>query len=298
MDQPKTSVKKTEEKGIGQLLIREGFISEADLEKALIIQKREKKDTEIPFETLLVKKDFLTEAQLSILKGHPDLKKEIAQMIVDYEIVDIDQVKTTLKSLKNHNMLGQTLIKKGLMNKDTLDELIQEQANALNIGELAVKLKMLREIDLVRALSYKNSQRTIGEILCSNDVIRPEDLSLALKKHNKREKIGEILIQQGMITRPQFQSIIKEQSQSKEKIGAFLIQKGLISSHQLYNAFSRQYNTPYMELDDFTYDELIKNKLIKFVSEKYARRNMVLPLTLTGKKLLIGITYPDIFQAV
>jgi len=53
-----------------------------------------------------------------------------------------------------------------------------------------------------------------------------------------------------------------------------------------------------MELDDFSYDELLKNKLIKFVSEKYARRNMVLPLTLIGKQLLIGITYPDGFSAI
>lgn len=300
MIQSKTKIKTktTEDSGIGELLVREGFISDLDLKKALRIQQEEKKDARLPFDSLLVKKNFLTRPQLEILKGHPDLRKEIDQMIIDYEIIDEDHLKTALKSQERPGTLGQSLLKKGLINRETLDELMEEQTNALDIGELAVKLKMIREIDLVRALSYLNSQRTIGEILCENGVIRPEDFSSALKKHNKRKRIGEILIQQGMITKTQFQSILKEQSQSKEKIGAFLIHKGLISSHQLYNAFSRQYNTPYMELDDFFYDELFKNKLIKFVSEKYARRNMVLPLTLEGKQLLIGITYPDGFSAI
>jgi type IV pilus assembly protein PilB len=53
-----------------------------------------------------------------------------------------------------------------------------------------------------------------------------------------------------------------------------------------------------MELDNFFYDELHKNDLIKFISEKYARRNMILPLMLEGRLLLIGIAYPDGFTAI
>ena len=157
-----------------------------NLKKALLIQQKETKEAALPFDILLIRKSYLTPSQLEILKGHPDLRK----------------------------------------------------------------------------------------------------------------KIGEILIRQGMINRIEFQAALKEQSRSKEKIGAFLVHKGLITFHQLYNALSHQYNTPYMELDDFYYDELFKYKLIKFVSEKYARRNMVLPLTLEGKQLILGITYPEGFAAI
>jgi len=230
--------------------------------------------------------------------GHPDIRKKIGQIIVEHEIIGVDQIETVSKNKKKNVKLGQSLIEKGLITEEVMDELLAKQAEAMDIGELAVRLKMLRENDLVRALSYKHSQQTIGEILCGNGVISPEDLSFALKKHNKRKKIGEILIRQGMIDKTKFDAALKEQSRSKEKIGAFLVHKGLITNHQLYNAFSSQYNTPYMELADFFYDEILKNNLIKFVSEKYARRNMVLPLTLEGKKLLLGIPYPDGFSAI
>ena len=287
-----------EEPRMGELLVREGFISDNDLKKALLIQQKEAREAESPFDILLIRKGFLTASQLEILKGHPDFRKKIGQMVVEHEIIDVEEVKEVLRDKTDHSTLGQSLIEKGLISKEIMDELLEKQKDALDIGELAVKLQMLREIDLVRALSYKHSQRPIGEILCDNGIIRPEDLSLALKKHNKRKKIGEILIRQGMINRTEFQAALKAQRHSKEKIGAFLVHKGLITFHQLYNALSHQYNSPYMELDDFYYDELFKYKLIKFVSEKYARRNMVLPLTLEGKQLLLGITYPEGLTAI
>ncbi len=282
----------------GELLIREGFITQNDLNSALSIQKEEAKEADIPFDILLDKKGFLNASQLEILNGHPDLKKKIGQIVVEHEIIKEDQVKQILQDKKDYHTFGQSLIAKGLITRDVLDELLEKQKDALNIGELAVKLQMLKEVDLVRALSYMHCQRTIGEILCDNGTINPEDLSSALKKYSKRIKIGEILIQQGIIKKNEFYSAVAEHKHSKEKIGTFLINKGLLTSHQLYNALSRQYNTPYMELDDFFYDELHKNNLIKFIAEKYARRNMILPLTLEGKQLLIGIAYPDGFTAL
>ncbi|MCP4672664.1 MAG: Flp pilus assembly complex ATPase component, partial [Desulfobacula sp.] len=288
LEQPKT----------GELLIREGFITQNDLDQALSIQQQEAKEADIPFDVLLGKKGFLNASQIEILNGHPDLKKKIGQIIVEHEIIKEDQVKEILKNKKDYNTFGQALIAKGLITRDILDELLEKQKDALNIGELAVKLQMLKEVDLVRALSYMHCQRTIGEILCDSGTINPEDLSSALKKYSKRIKIGEILIQQGIIKKAEFSAAVAEHKFSKEKIGTFLINKGLLTSHQLYHALSRQYNTPYMELDDFFYDELHKNDLIKFIAEKYARRNMILPLTLEGKQLLIGITYPNGFTAL
>ncbi len=288
----------SEKPKIGELLIREGFITQNDLNNALSIQKEEAKDADIPFDILLDKKGFLNASQLEILNGHPDLKKKIGLMVVEHEIINEDQVEQILQDKKDSSTFGQSLIAKRLISRDILDELLAKQKDALSIGELAVKLKMLKEVDLVRALSYMRCQRTIGEILCSNGTINPEDLSSALKRYNKRIKIGKILIQQGIIKKNEFYAAVAEHKHSKEKIGTFLINKGLLTYHQLYNALSRQYNTPYMELDDFFYDELHKNNLIKFIAEKYARRNMILPLTLEGKHLLIGMAYPDGFTAL
>lgn len=235
---------------------------------------------------------------MDIINSHPDRRKKLGQMIVEHEIMSPDHVKEALVTKADNEPIGQALLKKGLISKEMLKELVELQSEALEVGELAVRLQMMREIDLVRALSYLNNRRTLGEILCSKNFIQPEDLSLALKKHNLRSKIGDILVRQGMIDKKEFQAALKEQSRSREKIGEFLINKGLITTHQLYNALSHQYNTPYKTLDDYYYDELAKVRLIKFVAEKYARRNMVVPVSIDAKQLVLGITYPDGFKAV
>ncbi|WDP90066.1 MAG: Flp pilus assembly complex ATPase component TadA [Desulfobacter sp.] len=286
-----------QETHIGELLIREGVINETQLKQALAIQKKER-ETEFHLEQILVRKGYLSQDQMDILKSHPDRRKKLGQMIVEHEIMAPDHVKEALVTKADNQPIGQALLQKGLISKEMLNELVEMQNEALEIGELAVRLQMMREIDLVRALSYMNNRRTLGEILCSKGFIQPEDLSMALKKHNMRSKIGEILINQGMISKKEFQAALKEQGRSREKIGEFLINKGLITHHQLYNALSHQYNTPYKTLDDFYYDELVKVRLIKFVSEKYGRRNMILPISMDARKLVLGITYPEGFKAV
>ncbi len=282
---------------IGELLLREGFITEAQLQQALAIQKKERA-AELPIDLILVKKGALTQEQLEILKTHPDRRKKLGQMIVDHEIMAPGHVKEALVTKADNVPLGQALLRKGLLSKEMLNELVTMQNDALEIGELAVRLQMIREIDLVRALSYMNTRRSVGEILCAKGFIQPEDLSLALKKHNMRTKIGDILIRQGAISQKTFQDVLKEHKRSREKIGEFMINKGIITEHQLYNALSHQYNTRYRTLDDFYYDELVKPRLIKFVSEQYSRRNMILPISLGRQKLVLGITYPDGFRAV
>ena len=282
----------------GDLLLREGFITESDLTKALEIMEQEKNLATMPFETLLVNKQFLNTPQLKILKGHPDLRKKIGQMVAEHETIDTEKIKDALRNKKKKRKLGQSLVEKGLISSEVLDELLELQKDALTIGDLAVKLQMMTELDLVRALSYKNTGRAIGEILIDNGAIRPEDLSAALKKHHKRKEIGEVLVRQGMLEQKQLQQALVEQGRSKKRLGIFLVHKGLINFHQLYNALSHQYNLPYMELNDFLYDPIQRKNLMKFVSEKYARRNILIPLTLEEKKLLIGITYPEGLDAI
>lgn len=294
----KTAELNTQEFKTGELLVREGYLSSEDLNKALKIQQHERKEASLPIEDLLVHKGFLNLSQMKILKEHPDLRKKLGQMVLEQETIGAEAVKDAIQNKDKETKLGQSLVEKGYLDADVLDKLITEQDEALNIGELAVKLQMVKEIDLVRALSFKNYQRTIGEILCENSFIRPEDLTHALEKYNKRLEIGEILIRQGMIDRKQFQAVVRKQSHSRDRIGRFLVKRGLISNHQLYHALSTQYNIPYNDLESFLYNQMQKNVLIKFVSEKYSRRNVLIPLTLRGDELMVGITYPEGLNAV
>ncbi|NNF99531.1 MAG: Flp pilus assembly complex ATPase component TadA [Desulfobacteraceae bacterium] len=283
---------------IGELLVKEGFITKKDLKKALVIQKREASEAALPFGDLLVKTKFLDKSQLEILKEHPDMRKPIGEMLVDRGFITTEELEKHLGGMKKHEVVGQLLVKKEIIDKDELEEILESQKEALDIGELAVRLQMMSEIDLVRAQSFRNSQRTIGEILCDLGIIRPEDLNQALSRHKKRLKIGETLINQGVIDDKQFQTATEEQGHTNERLGQILIRKKFVTSDQLYNALSRQHNIPYRELNEFYYDEGFKRALIKFVGEKYARRNLIVPLTLEGHKLMIGMSYPEGFDAI
>jgi len=58
MDQSNSVTNGHDEPRIGELLVREGFISNNELEKALIIQKEEEEEANLPFEALLIKRIF------------------------------------------------------------------------------------------------------------------------------------------------------------------------------------------------------------------------------------------------
>lgn len=278
---------------LGELLIKEGFIQNSDLEKALAIQKRGVKEASMPLGTLMVRKRMINEKDLDRLLNHPDLRKCLGTLLLEKNILSQEKLQTALELKPPTERLGHYLTRRGIIDQTQLEALLEKQENSVKTGELANNLGLIGESDLDRAIRIKSGHRTIGEILCDLNLVTIDDLNYILPKYGKQLKLGDILIKQGLISEEQFQKAIQDQHQTRQKLGQTLLNQNVITPDQLYTALSRQLNIPYRTMGGFEFDSRQLHMLTGVVGKKYASMHRILPLSLRDDRLQIGIASPD-----
>ena len=277
---------------IGELLVKEGLVKKEDIRKGLSIQKREQEIRKLPLGQILVEMGALSESNLQDLLNHPDLKREIGILAVERGVLDKSQLEFCLEKRSPNQLIGEVLIEEGLLTYEDLERLLREQISAPRLGELAVKLKVISERDLENALRIQKSSRKLGEILCSLNLINPLDLNYVLNKYNKQLELAEITINLGYITKDKLNIALEEQKHSAETLEEILLRKMYLTQDQLLFALSQQYNMPFRDLDDFVYEEHEKKILVTIISQKYAEKNLILPISLQGKNLTLALCQP------
>ena len=283
---------------VGELLIKEGFISNADLQRALEIQEKEAAESMLPMGELMLQKGLVDKEQLDILLNHPDLRRHLGRLILEKGLISAEQLESCLRVKRPDEFLGQVLIRRGLLTRQQLEEFLKEQAEGVKLGELAYRLGMISESDLDYITAIKSGSRTLGEIVCESGLINPEELNYILQKYGKQLKLGQILVKQGLITEQQFKDALLEQKSTGRKLGKILCDKGYITSEQLYLALGRQYNVPFRGLAGFAFDTIQRRTLSAIVSEKYARKNKLLPLELRNKVLKVAFADPESLKSL
>ena len=278
---------------IGDLLIKEGLVKPEDVDKALSIQRQEAEIRKLPLGQILVKMGMLSESNIEGLLNHPDLRKKIGTSAVEKGLVNKSQVEFCLRKKEPHQLIGEVLTEEGLLTPDDLGRLLKEQINSPKLGELAVRLKLISETDLEAALRIQKSYRALGEILCDLNLVSPLDLNYVLNKYNKRMEIGKILLTLGYINKEQLSIARQEKNLSTDSLGEILIRKNFITQEQLLRAQSKQYNTPFKDLEGFAYSEPEKELFTSIISQKYAENNLVLPISLKGNHLTLAVFRPD-----
>ncbi|MEM7096769.1 MAG: ATPase, T2SS/T4P/T4SS family [Pseudomonadota bacterium] len=105
-------------------------------------------------------------------------------------------------------------------------------------------------------------------------------------------RIGDLLVTSGDITAEQLQSALAEQKQSGLKLGRILVDSGYVSEDRLLGFLSEQLGMPYVDLEDYAFDEAVVAKL----PETYARRYRAVVLKEEDESFLVGLADPtDIF---
>ncbi len=287
------SASNSEPMNIGELLLKEGLVKKKDIEKALSIQEKESKKANIPLGEILIQMGKITREQLDILLNHPELKENIGEMVIEKGLMEDDELNACLLNKKPDESVGDCLVNKGYLSRHDLADLWQYQTGGKKLGELAVKLNMISQKDLEEAMKIRGSARTLGEILNDLNLVSPMDLNRVLKKYNKQLRLGEILIKQGVIDEEKLNIALREQRHSAEPLGNILLKNKFISVDQLYTALSKQYNLPYKKLTGFTYNEKQKQTLSSIVTQKYAEKNLVIPLSLEGNQLTLAVSIPE-----
>ena len=284
---------------IGKLLIEEGYVTEADINRALEIQAEEAEAANVPLGIALVHKGFITKEQLKTLLEHPEIRKNIGTMVLEKGWCTKEQLDACLEKKKPGEPIGIVLMREGYISQNNLDHLLAAQLDGLKMGELAVKLNMIDEEDLKEVLKAKRPIRTIGEILCDMQLITPDDLNaMLLKMYSKNMRLGEILLKQKIINERKLEEALLEQSQKNQTLGKILVQKEFVTKKQLYSALSLQVNIPFETLNDFEFDNDNKTHLTRIIAPKYSQKHLILPLSLNGNYLRLAISTPESRGAV
>ncbi len=278
---------------IGALLVREGFVRQEDIQRALEIQKKEVELSRYPLGQILVGMGAIKEEDLNELLNHPELKRDLSTLAIEKGYITRQQLAECLKKQSPGQPLGDLLVKEGFLTPEQLKDLQNEQLKSKRLGELAVQKNLIDEKTLKRALKIQKSPRVLGEILCDLELVNPLDLYYVLNKYKKQFKLGEILVRLGYVDKESLNQALQEQRHSSESIGEILVRKKLITTEQLQDALSRQCNIPFRSLKGFTYSEEDKRRLAGIISQKYAEKNLMIPISLIGKDLTLALVRPE-----
>jgi len=106
--------------------------------------------------------------------------------------------------------------------------------------------------------------------------------------------LGEILISRGLITRGELDACLAAQSASRKKLGQLLVESGYITEDALFPILAEKLG---MEYKRFEHQD-VDHQLTYLVSERFAERNLILPLRLDydHETLEVAISDPTNLQ--
>ena len=240
-----------------------------------------------------MKLEVLSEPDLKTLLDHPELKGSLGTLAVENGLITKDQLDECLRKRGPEQLIGELFLKEGLLTSQDLQNLLREQLNAPRLGELAVLQNLISSEDLEKALKIQKSPRILGEILCDLGIINPLDLHYVLNKYKKHLKLGEILITLGYLDKENLNKSLQEQKHGSDSLGEILVRKKLITDKQLQEALSKQSNIPFKLLEGFVYSDKERKTLAGIIGQKYAEKNLILPISLVSKELTLALLKPE-----
>jgi type IV pilus assembly protein PilB len=122
----------------------------------------------------------------------------------------------------------------------------------------------------------------------------PDSPPLGMTPAIKTRKLGEILLNHNLITKEQLAKAIEEQKKTGKRMGEVLTELGLVSEEDLARALSAQLGIPYTDLNS----AVVEPKAIDLLSEKLARKNLALPLSVDKRFITVALADPLDFEVI
>jgi len=128
-------------------------------------------------------------------------------------------------------------------------------------------------------------------------VVEPSELQDTLtacyqvrRHHELRQMwLGEILVSRGLITRQELDTCLAAQPSSRQKIGQVLVENGFISEDALYPILADKLGMEYRRFEQ----QEVDHQLTYLVSERFAERNLILPLRLDYDEDVLEVAISD-----
>ena len=110
-----------------------------------------------------------------------------------------------------------------------------------------------------------------------------------MEPQSKGQKIGEILLESGLLKREDLNKALEIQKTKGGLIGAILVNNGFLSEEDLAFALAKQFNYPYLSLDNVT----VNRNLLKEYGGDFLVENCFVPIEKTRDVLTIAIADPS-----
>ena len=169
--------------------------------------------------------------------------------------------------------------------------------NPIRLGELLVAEGLVTRAQLVEALRVQQAPEgyaPLGHILISQRIVTRDQLLSVLERHRRGSKLGDILLKSREINRSQLETALEEQRRTKQPLGEALIRLGYISEERLRVALCRQLHIRFFSLDTIILDPTLRS----LVSEKFATKHRVVPVSRIGNLLILAMDDPTQTQLV
>lgn len=109
-------------------------------------------------------------------------------------------------------------------------------------------------------------------------------------KQNKgpKKRLGDILVESKYCNEKQMNDALQGAKNEKLRLGAYLVKNGIVSNKQLSIALSKQFNIPFVDLDESLVDPVLATLLPK----KLCYEQIMCPVKRENKKLILAMTDP------
>ena len=177
----------------------------------------------------------------------------------------------------------------------------------MNLGELLLRQGVLDEDQLNHAVSeHKRTGMALAKILIRLGMVSEDTLTSILgvqMQSATKMRIGEMLLAQKYITREQLEQALETQKNTGKRLGRTLVDLGFMPEERLIEILSRQFEVPYVKLDNFAIDP----EAYTYLPEDLCKTYKVVPLfvskseddrRMTRESLTLAMTDPTNMRVI
>ncbi|MGB0721775.1 MAG: GspE/PulE family protein [Gammaproteobacteria bacterium] len=178
---------------------------------------------------------------------------------------------TAIAKLEIGDPLGSVLVQQDLASQEAVDQALGSQA--------------------------KSKERPLGEYLRSHAIVTHQELESALKHQSRLPNIrlGEVLVSENCVTQEQLDMALREQKRDRSKmLGEILISQNIVTEGQIQTALSQKLGIPYVDIRHFDIDP----EVLALVSEEFARKHTLMPLSNINGRLVVAVEDPLNWQTL
>lgn len=148
----------------------------------------------------------------------------------------------------------------------------------MNLGELLLRQRVLDEDQLAHATSeHKRTGIPLARILVRLGMVSEDTLTSILgvqMQSTTKMRIGEMLLAQGYIKPEQLEKALETQKTTGKRLGRTLVELGYMPEERLVEILSRQFEVPYVKLENFNIDP----DAYTYLPEEMCKQYKIVPL--------------------